>query len=109
MLTKANKELANLKKFELHKLTTKRLGKGEVNLIPACGFSKTASSRERVRSWFFVTFNTIISYIFPENFIEIPLVVQKIRRFSPSILTIFINFSDFLTLPCYKEITDISI
>ena len=30
-------------------------------------------------------------------------------RFSPSILTIFINFSDFLTLPCYKETNDFSI
>ena len=39
----------------------------------------------------------IISPIFPENFIEIPQVVQKIWRFSPSILTIFTNFLDFLS------------
>ena len=41
-------------------------------------FSKNVSSRERVKPWFFVTFNIIISYIFPENVIEIPQVVQKI-------------------------------
>ena len=40
--------------------------------------------------------NIIISTIFPENFIEICPAVQKIRRFSSLILTIFINFSDFL-------------
>ena len=33
---------------------------------------------------------------FPENFIEI-------WRFSSSALSIFINFSDFLTFPCYLE------
>ena len=35
---------------------------------PTCGFSKDASSIERVKPWFFVTFNIIISHIFPENF-----------------------------------------
>ena len=45
---------------------------------PPCGFLKKVSSRERVIPWFFVTFNIIISHIFPENFIEIPQVVQKI-------------------------------
>ena len=43
-----------------------------------CGFSKNVSSKERVKSSLFVTFNVIISYIFPENFIKIPQVVQKI-------------------------------
>ena len=32
----------------------------------------------RVFLWFFVTFNTIVSHILPENFIEIPQVVQKL-------------------------------
>ena len=41
------------------------------------------------RRW---NFNIIISHIFPENFIEVPWVVQEIWTFSPSILTIFINF-----------------
>ena len=42
-----------------------------------------------------VTFNIIISHIFPENFIKISQVVQKIWRFSTSILTNFINLWDF--------------
>ena len=67
---------------------------------PSCVFSKNVSSRERVKPWFFLTFNIIISHIFPENFIEIILAVQRIWRFSPSILNIFINFSGFLTFPC---------
>ena len=41
--------------------------------------------------------------------LEIPEVIQKIWRFSPSILTILNNFSDFLTFPCYKETNDVSI
>ena len=44
------------------------------------GFSKNLFSRERERAkpCFFVTFNIITSQVFPENFIEIPQVVQKI-------------------------------
>ena len=76
---------------------------------PPLVFFKTVSSRERVKPWLFVTFNIIISHIFFKNFNEIPQVVQKIWRFSPSILTIFINFSDFLTFPCYKETNGVSI
>ena len=57
----------------------------------------------------FGIFNIIISDTFPENFIEIPQVIQKIRRFSSSILTIFIFFSDFLTFPCCKETDNVSI
>ena len=65
-----------------------------------------------MKPWFFVTFNITISHIFSENFIEVPQVAQKIRRFSPSILTIFtifIDFSDILTFPCYKETNEASI
>ena len=40
----------------------------------------------------FVTFNIIMRRIFPENFIEIPLVFRRIERFYLSILAIFINF-----------------
>ena len=76
---------------------------------PLPGFLKNVCSKEKVNPWFFVTFNIIISHIFPENFIEIPLVAQKIWRFFPSILTIFIDFLDFLTNPCYKETKDDSI
>ena len=73
------------------------------------GFSKNVSSEERVKPWFFVTFNIIISHIFPENFIGIPQVVQKIRRISLSTLAIFIDFLKFLSFPCHKEANDISL
>ena len=33
--------------------------------------------------------------VFPANFVEIPQVVQKVGRFPPSILTIFIDFHRF--------------
>ena len=73
------------------------------------GFSKNVFSRGKVKPTFFVTFNTIASHNFPENFIEIPQVVQKIWRFYPSTLTIFVDFSDFLTFLCWKEPNDISV
>ena len=60
---------------------------------------KCTSQRE-VQEAFFVTFNFKISHTFPENFIEIPQVVQVVWRFSSSIVTVFINFTDFLTFPC---------
>ena len=56
-------------------LSLKQLGWGQFD--PPWGFSKNVSSKERVKCWFFVTFN-IISHIIPENFIEIPQVIQKI-------------------------------
>ena len=82
---------------------------GQFDLPPPCGFYKNMFSRERVKLWFFGTFNIIISHIIPANFTEIPPVIQKIWRFSPSILTIFIAFSDFLKFPCCKETNDVSI
>ena len=60
-----------------------------------CSFLKNVSSIKRVKPCFFVTFDIILKHIFPENFIEFPLVVQKIWRSSLSILAIFINFSQF--------------
>ena len=55
-------------------------GGGGVNLTPPplVVFRKYVSSEERVKPWFFVTFNIILRHIFPENFIEFPQVVQKI-------------------------------
>ena len=44
-----------------------------------------------------------------EKFIEILQVVQKRWRFSPSISTIFIDLSDFLTFPYFKETNKVSI
>ena len=77
--------------------------------VPICGFLKNVSSKERLKPWFFVTVNVIIGHIFPENFIEIPLVVQKIWRISLTISAIFIDFFGFLTFPCYKETNDVSL
>ena len=75
-----------------HVLTLKKLGGGRgINLTPL----PVIFPKIRVKSWFFVTYNIIISHIFAENFIEMPQVVQKIWRFSPSILTIFIVFFRF--------------
>ena len=60
-------------------LTLKRLkGREGVQFDTPCGFSKKVSSKRRVKPWLFVTFNIIISHIFPKIFIEIPQVVQKI-------------------------------
>ena len=50
-------------------------GGGGVQFDPLVVFE---SSKERVKPWFFVTLIIIISHIFPENFIEITQVVQKI-------------------------------
>ena len=41
--------------------------------------SKNVSSREKVKPWFFVTFNITISHIFPENVIDIPQVIQRLE------------------------------
>ena len=32
---------------------------------PPCGFSKNVSSKEKVKAWFFVTFNIISKHKFP--------------------------------------------
>ena len=57
--------------------TAGRVGGGGQFDTP-CGFSKSVSSKEREKPWFFVTFNIILRHIFPENFVEFPQVVQKI-------------------------------
>ena len=48
-----------------------------------------------MKPWFLMTFNIIISHVFPENFIDFPHVVQKIWKNSLLILAIFINFPQF--------------
>ena len=67
-------------------LTLKRLGRGGWRMAGGGGvnFLKIVSSKQRVKPWFFVTLKTIMRYIFPENFIEIPQVVQKLLEFRPS-------------------------
>ena len=69
------------------------MGEGEGQFDPPCGFSKNVSSKERVNPWLFVAFDIIINEIFPEHFIEIPQVVQKLRTIT--ILAIFIDFHQF--------------
>ena len=94
--------------FQKNFLTLNRLeregrrGGGQID--PPCGFPKNMFSKERVKPWVFGTFNIIISQIFPGNFIEIPQVLQKIWRYSPSILTIFIDFSDFWNFLVAKKL-----
>ena len=67
----------------------------ESHFDPLCHFSINVSSKERVKPLFFVTFNVIISHIFPENFIEILQIVQNLWIISLSILTIFVDFHRF--------------
>ena len=45
---------------------------------PPCDFSKNVSSEERMKPWFFVTFNIILKHIFTENFIEFPPVDEEL-------------------------------
>ena len=45
--------------------------------LPCC-FLQNVSSKEKVKPLVFETFTIIVSYIFPENFIENFEVVQKI-------------------------------
>ena len=58
------------------------------------------------RGWntgFFVTFNIIIRHIFPENFIEIPQVVQKIWRISLSAKLFFNKAAALRSVPLIKK------
>ena len=71
-------------KFE-NVLTLIQLERRRVNLIVPCGFSKNLSSKERAKPWFFVTFNIVLKYIFPENFIE----------FYRNFLSVLPNFHQF--------------
>ena len=59
-------------------LTVKRMVGEGWQFGHTCGFPKNVTSKERVKPWFFVAFNIIISYIFPKNFIVIPQVAQTI-------------------------------
>ena len=50
---------------------------------PPVVFPKMHLLERRWSPVLFVTFNIVISFIFPKIFIEVPQVVQKIWRFSP--------------------------
>ena len=73
--------------IDIHSLINPKKGGGFV--FPKRYFT------ERLKPCFFVTFNIIISHIFPKNVIEFPQVIQKIWRVSPLILTHFIFFFIF--------------
>ena len=72
-----------------------RLGWKGGSIWPQLWFFKKLSSKGMVKPWFFVTFNIIISHIFPKIFNEIPQVVQKIWITSLSKLANFIDFHRF--------------
>ena len=76
----------------------------QLDPTPFC-FSKNVFFRED-EGLFFVSI--IIIHGFPEKFIKISQVVQKIRRFSLSILIFFVTFLDFLAFPCYRETNGVS-
>ena len=63
----------------------------------------------RAKLCFLVTSNIIVSYIFPENLIEIYQVSQKIWVFTSSIFTIFFNFLNVFIFTCYKTTNGVSI
>ena len=74
----------------MNRVNLQRLGVGQFDIPPPpkpCGFSKNVSSRERVKPCFFVTFDIIIGYNFPENFIEI---LKLFRRYED--LSVNINY-----------------
>ena len=77
------------------------------------GFFQKCVFQTKCEALFFVTFNNILSHVFPENFIEFPQIVQKIWIFSLSILIIFIIFFFFFfffdIFTFYKEAKDFSI
>ena len=77
-----------------------------VNFTPLWSFQKCIFSTKG-EALFFMTFNVFVSHIFPENFIKIPPVIQKISRSPPSIFIILIKFTDFVTFPCYIETNDV--
>ena len=99
-------------------LTLKRLG-GQFDPNPPpsppppptlCGFSKNLSSKERLKPWFFVTFNIIISGIFPEISLKFLKSFRKYEEFLCQYYlfsSIFIEYLDCLTFLCYKETNNV--
>ena len=68
-------------------------GEGGVNLTHPCGFSKKCIFHREGETLVFCEIYIILRYIFSENFIEFPQVVQKILTNSLSILANFDQFS----------------
>ena len=75
-------------------LTLKRLG-GQFDPLP-CGFSKNVSFKERVKSWFFVTFNVITSFLkISFNFLIKPSLIRVKVLMSTTLLNLE-SFADAL-------------
>ena len=72
-------------------------------------FRKNVSSKVRVKSWFFVTFNIIVSHIFPENLIKNSSSCSEDRKNLSVNIGYFHNYLYYLTFCCYKETNDVSI
>ena len=98
-------------------LTLKQLGVGVgrggggVNLTILFGFLKNASSEEKVKPWFFVTFNITISHILGKLHLNSSSRSEDMKNFSFNI-SYFYRFSSsfwILTFPCYKETSDVSL
>ena len=49
------------------KMVDRGVGERGCSIDPSCGFSKKKFCRERMNHWYFLTFNIIISHLFPEN------------------------------------------
>ena len=82
-------------------LTLKRLGseQGEGGQLDTpLWFFKNCIFLTEGETLVFYDFYIIIRHIFPENFIEIPQVVQKLWRIPLFILAIFNNFYQFFGL-----------
>ena len=89
-------KLCPVPKIEKSEILERFLSLQIFTVVVTC--SKFVYSRERVKPCFFLWL-LILSHVFPENFIEVPQVVQKIWRFSRSILTPqFFEFSDISLL-----------
>ena len=90
------RKLCPVPKIEKSEILERFLSFQIFTVVVTC--SKFVYSRERVKPCFFLWL-LILSHVFPENFIEVPQVVQKIWRFSRSILTPqFFEFSDISLL-----------
>ena len=75
----------------------------------SCGFSKNMSSKERVRPCFWYYHKSHLSWKFNWNFSSRSEDMKNnsfnIRYFH----RFLIDFSDFLTFPCYKEFSGVSL
>ena len=75
-------------------INPKTAGGGSI-WLPPCGFSKSVSCKERMKPWFFVTFNIIVSHIFPEDLLKLLKSFRRYEGFPWQYQPIFINLHQF--------------